>query len=90
MFDMVFVVFLVFIIVEFLIIVFVNIFIIYVFWKYCIRLRRKFFFFKNLVIVDLLVGLIEVIVLGIFDILSNVGKDFLIKDILFEIILCLF
>ena len=81
------VVFLAFTIVESLIIVFANIFTIYVFWKHRTRLRRNSFLLKNLAIADLLVGLIEAIALGTSDIPSNVGKDSPIKDTPFETIL---
>lgn len=81
------VVFLAFTIVESLIIVFANIFTIYVFWKHRIRLRRNSFLLKNLAVADLLVGLIEAIALGASDIPSNFGKESPIKDTPVETIL---
>ena len=75
-----FVVVLAFIIVESLIIVFANIFTIYVFWKHRTRLRRNCLLPLNLAFADLLVGSLETIALGTSGIPRQFGKEALIKS----------
>ena len=72
------VVVLAFIIVESLIIVFANIFTIYVFWKHRTRLRRNCLLPLNLAFADLLVGSLEKIALGTSGIPGQFGKEALI------------
>ena len=74
------VVVLAFIIVESLIIVFANIFTIYVFWKHRTRLRRNCLLPLNLAFADLLVGSLETIALGTSGIPRQFGKEALIKS----------
>ena len=74
------VVILAFITVESLIIVFANIFTIYVFWKHRTRLRRNCLLPLNLAFADLLVGSLETIALGTSGIPSQLGKEKLIKS----------
>ena len=74
------VVVLAFIIVESLIIVFANIFTIYVFWKHRTRLRRNCLLPLNLAFADLLVGSLETIALGTSGIPGQFGKEALIKS----------
>ena len=74
------VVVLAFIIVESLIIVFANIFTIYVFWKHRARLRRNCLLPLNLAFADLLVGSLETIALGTSGIPRQFGKEALIKS----------
>ena len=74
------VVILAFVTVESLIIIFANIFTIYVFWKHCTRLRRNCLLPLNLAFADLLVGSLETIALGTSGIPSQLGKEKLIKS----------
>ena len=74
------VVILAFITVESLIIVFANIFTIYVFWKHRTRLRRNCLLPLNLAFADLLVGSLETIALGTSGIPRQFGKEALIKS----------
>ena len=74
------VVVLAFITVESLIIVFANIFTIYVFWKHRTRLRRNCLLPLNLAFADLLVGSLETIALGTSGIPGQFGKEALIKS----------
>ena len=74
------VVVLAFITVESLIIVFANIFTIYVFWKHRTRLRRNCLLPLNLAFADLLVGSLETIALGTSGIPRQFGKEALIKS----------
>ena len=74
------VVILAFITVESLIIIFANIFTIFVFWKHCTRLRRNCLLPLNLAFADLLVGSLETIALGTSGIPRQFGKEALIKS----------
>ena len=69
-----------FIIVESLIIVFANIFTIYVFWKHRTRLRRNCLLPLNLAFADLLVGSLETIALSTSGIPRQFGKETLIMS----------